>query len=672
MTKGQKRDLTKIIISIVLLVMGIIAEQFTPARVLPSLNLAGSEINVTVVLIFLVAYLIVGLETLKEALSGIFRGQMLDENFLMAIASIGAFALQDYKEGVAVMLFYNVGELFENYAVNKSRKSIAELMDIRPDYANLYNNETGEVKAVDPYDVKIGDYIQIKPGEKVPLDGHVVKGSSSVQTAALTGESIPKDIAEGDEILSGFINMTGVLLVKVEKEFDESTASKILELVEQAADSKAETERFITKFARIYTPCVVGAAVALAVIPPIVMNQSFGEWVYRALVFLVISCPCALVISVPLSFFGGIGAASKAGILVKGSNFLEAMGRVDTVVFDKTGTLTTGEFKVTEVLPAKSGVENSGLDAGENYFRNEIIELAAYAESFSPHPIAASIRAAYGKVIDEEKVKDVEDIAGHGIRAIVTSESETLRLAERVVCAGNLKFMEKQGEVVANAAKLATEEAENCGITGTFVYVAVDGKYRGLIVIGDELKVDTVATISNLKRMGIKTIAMLTGDRRQTAEKLGGLIGMARENVYAELLPSDKLSKVEELINRGEAENAKHCLIYVGDGLNDAPVLARADVGIAMGGLGSDAAIDAADAVIMTDEPSKLLTLFAISKKTMSIAKENIAFALGVKLLILLLGAVGAAGMWAAVFADVGVAILAILNSMRALRYENK
>ncbi len=649
MTRGQKRDLIKIFISLSLMVFGILTENLFPTEKLPLVTVAGTEINLGIAAIYVTAYLTAGFETLGKALNGILRGQMLDENFLMTIASIGALLLQDYKEGVAVMLFYNVGELFEDYAVNKSRKSIKDLMDIRPDYANLYNEQTGEVMEVDPYEVKVGDRIQIKPGERVPLDAKILKGNSSVQTAALTGESVPRDLGEGDTILSGFINMTGVLLAEVQKDFEESTASKILELVEQAADSKAGTERFITKFARIYTPCVVFAAAALAIIPSVLFGEPFGTWSYRAMVFLVISCPCALVISVPLSFFGGIGAASKAGILVKGSNFLEVMSQVDTVVFDKTGTLTTGEFKVTEVIPAKSGT-GTAMEDGEQLFRDEIINLAAHAECFSPHPIAASIRAAYGKEIPQEKLREVEDIAGYGIRAKVISDSDTLRMAERQVLVGNLRFMRQQTDLISKAAEEATAEAEKSGVTGTLVYVAVDGKYRGLIVIGDELKRDTAYAINGLLGMGIDNIVMLTGDRRKNAEKLAGLVGIKAENVYAELLPADKLSKVEEIIERGKINKANHALVYVGDGLNDAPVLARADVGIAMGSLGSDAAIDAADAVIMTDEPSKLLTLFAISKKTLGIAKENIAFALIIKFLVLALGAVGLAGMWAAVF----------------------
>ncbi len=674
MTKSQKKELKKILIAAVFMIAGIVMEQYAEGRFAGGDALTGKWSFYLEVALFLAAYLMAGLEVVKKAFGGLFRGALLDENFLMAVASIGAFILGEFTEGVAVMLFYCVGELFEDYAVNRSRTSIAELMDIRPDYANLYNRETETAEVCDPYDVKVGDYIQIKPGEKVPLDGKVVGGGSTVQTAAITGESIPRDVSEGDEVLSGYVNMTGVLILEVTKEFDESTASKILELVENAAASKARTERFVTKFARVYTPAVVGAAALLAVVPPLILQQSFSVWVYRALLFLVVSCPCALVISVPLSFFGGIGAASKAGILVKGSNFLEAVAGADTMVFDKTGTLTTGQFKVLEVIPAGAAL----------YTKEEILRLAAHAECFSPHPIAKSIREAYGKEVAQSLVSEVEDAAGFGISALVqeaagsgagsesartdAAESEKPAGAGRRVLAGNLRFMKKQGDKIGKAAEDALAKAEKGGAAGTMVFVAVDGEFAGIIIIGDEVKPDTAKTVAGLAKAGVSRIAMLTGDRAPAAKKLAAAVGIREENVFAELLPGDKLSKVQELI--AGRTNRKGKLAYVGDGINDAPVLAGADVGIAMGALGSDAAISAADVVLMTDEPSKVLTLISIAKKTVKICRENIVFALGVKFIIMILGALGLAGMWAAVFADVGVAVLAILNSMRALRVD--
>ncbi len=698
MTKSQKKRLVKIIIAAVLMAAGIALEKLAPGAGADFVN-SGAGVGASDALnsaagadglgnetggrftsmdiaawtalgIFAVSYLVAGFDVLKKAFGGIFRGQLLDENFLMAVASLGAFALGEYTEGTAVMLFFCVGELFEDYAVNKSRASISELMDIRPDYANLYDPLTKTAKVVDPYDVRIGDFIQVKPGEKVPLDGLVAEGSSSVQTAAITGESVPRDVKQGDEVLSGYVNMTGVLVLEVAKEFDESTASKILELVENAASSKAVTERFVTKFARVYTPAVVGIALLLAILPPVITGQSFGTWIYRALLFLVVSCPCALVISVPLSFFGGIGAASSQGILVKGSNFLEAVANAETIAFDKTGTLTTGEFKVRQVMSAGSGSfknvegDNWGLFSDE-----EVMALAAHAEYFSPHPIAKSIRDAYeekGGKLDERAVSEVEDASGLGIRAKVNLRRDEAGSESHTVLAGNLRFMEMQGGDIAKCAREAAKEAEEKGISGTLVFVAVGREFAGLIAIGDESKKDAKAAITGLEAWGVEKIVMLTGDRRNAAEKIAAQLGIAPENVFAELLPSGKLEKVQALI--AEKSSPKKKVLFAGDGLNDAPVLAGADVGIAMGALGSDAAIEAADVVLMTDEPSKLLDLMEIAKKTLRICRENIAFALGIKFIIMVLGALGLAGMWAAVFADVGVAVLAILNSMRALR----
>lgn len=676
--ENERRETTiKIIITVGLMILGAITEHFLS-------GLSGFMTYVSAAL-YIAAYIVIGAETLIEAVKGIAKGELLDENFLMAVASLGAMALGDFLEANAVLLFYSIGELFEDYAEDKSRDSIAELMDIRPDYANLYDPELQSSREADPYDVKIGDFIQINPGEKVPLDGIVIKGASSVQTAALTGESVPRDIGEGEEILSGYINMTGVLLVEVKKEFDQSTAAKIMDLVENAASAKAKTEKFITRFARIYTPAVCFVALCLALIPPLAMGQSFSTWVYRALIFLVISCPCALVISVPLSFFGGLGAASRAGILVKGSNYLEALGRVDTVVFDKTGTLTTGNFKVTEIIPERSSGEKA-------YLREEVLELAAYGECYSSHPIGVSIKEAYDQVyrerhagdlvdyrgiIGEENgsvngslIRDVEDLAGYGIKATFSKSDELLgdypglKDAKLKVAVGNLKLMKLIGEEVYDMAVNATESS---GAFGTIVYVAVDGEYAGLIAIGDELKPDVPELISTLQKdVGIFAVAMLTGDRKIAADTIASEAGIKPEYVFSEMLPDEKLTKLEKLIKHGGFR--KGSVIYVGDGINDAPVLARADVGVAMGGVGSDAAIEAADVVIMTDEPGKLLKLIAIARKTVRIAKVNIAFALFVKLAIMILGALGLAGMWAAVFADVGVAVLAILNSMRTLR----
>jgi Cd2+/Zn2+-exporting ATPase len=574
--------------------------------------------------LFLVSYLFIGGEVVLRALGNIARGQVFDENFLMSIATAGAFAIGEYPEGVAVMLFYQIGELFQRLAVGRSRRSITALMDIRPDLANL-KTEKG-VERVAPERVAVGDYIVVRPGEKVPLDGMVAEGRSALDTSALTGEALPRDVEPGSEILSGSINQNGLLTVRVAKVFGESTVSKILELVQSAGGRKSRAENFITKFARYYTPAVVFAAAALAVIPPLfVVGASFADWLGRALVFLVVSCPCALVISIPLSFFGGIGGASKNGILIKGSNYLEALNSVDTVVFDKTGTLTKGVFTVAGVVPA-AGFE------GE-----ELLRLAARAESASTHPIAVSVRAAYGREI--EPADEVEEIAGQGIRA---------RFEGKTVLAGNSGLL---------------GAAPPADTAGTVVHISVDGRYAGHIVISDEVKPDSRQAIGALRGAGVKKIVMLTGDRSAAGERVAEELGL--DTVYAELLPHQKVEKLEEL-ERGKS--GRGSLVFVGDGINDAPVLARADVGVAMGGIGSDAAIEAADVVLMTDEPSKIATAIRIAGKTRNIVWQNIAFALGVKIVILVLGAAGLATMWEAVFGDVGVAVIAILNAMRAMR----
>ena len=592
---------------------------------------------------FLIPYIIVGYTVIFKAVRNILNGKIFDENFLMAVASMGAFVVGDYPEAVAVMFFYQVGELFEDYAVGKSRKSIAQLMNIRPDYANL-KTEKG-VEKVSPEQVKVGDIIVIRPGEKVPLDGIVVSGHSTVDTAALTGESLPRDVSEGNEILSGCINLSGLIEVRTEKEFGQSTVSRILELVENATSQKAKTENFITRFAAVYTPAVVGAAVILAVIPPLVIEDAaFSDWAYRALNFLVVSCPCALVISVPLGFFGGLGAASKIGVLVKGSNYLEAAAHAEYVVMDKTGTLTKGVFEVEKVQPADAF--KAGEDAETR--KKELLRLAAAAESNSSHPISLSLRKAaeesFGFRTEDVQIKELTELAGHGVSAVIDGHK---------VLAGNHKLMDKEG--------LASESSDEAG---TVVYVAVDGAYAGYILIADQIKDDAGEAVSGLKGRGIITV-MLTGDSRAAAESVGKKLGLDR--VYSQLLPEDKVNRVCELL---EEKSEKGKLMFVGDGINDAPVLARADVGVAMGGLGSDAAIEAADIVIMDDKPSKLLDLMKISKKTLAIVKQNIVFALGIKLLVLILSAVGLASMWAAVFADVGVSMIAIINSMRALKAE--
>jgi Cd2+/Zn2+-exporting ATPase len=571
---------------------------------------------------------VIGWDIVWKAITNILHGQVFDENFLMTIATVGALILGEHSEGVAVMLFYQVGEWFQSYAVSKSRRSITSLMDIRPDYANI--EKDGKLIQVDPEDVKIGDTIIVKPGERVPLDGKIIKGSSTLDTSALTGESMPREVEAGMEVISGCINQTGILTIQTTKEFGESTVAKILDLVENASDKKGRMENFITRFARYYTPVVVFAALALAVLPPLVTGQAFSIWIYRALTFLVISCPCALVISIPLSFFGGIGGASKIGVLVKGSNYLEALAYTETVVFDKTGTLTKGSFAVTEI-------QANGMTD------EELLELAAYAEDYSNHPISLSIQKAYGKKIDNSRITDVQEIAGHGVQAVIDGMT---------VLAGNAKLMER--EHIPYTASNAI---------GTVVYVAFDGRYAGCIVIADEIKADAPAAIKTLKAAGIRQTVMLTGDADAVGQDVARRLGLDR--AYTELLPADKVDRVEELLAQ---KSDKGMLAFVGDGINDAPVLARADVGIAMGALGSDAAIEAADVVLMTDEPSKIAAIMQIARKTIRISNENIVFALGVKFLVLILGAVGRANMWAAVFADVGVSVIAILNAIRAMR----
>ena len=583
--------------------------------------------------IFILSYIIVGLEIVLKAIRNILRGKVFDENFLMAIATIGAFAIGEFPEAVAVMLFYQVGELFQSYAVDKSRKSIASLMDIRPDFANVKRN--GEIIRVDPDEVQIGETIVVKPGEKIPLDGIVTKGKSMVDTAALTGESVPRDVKENDEVLSGCINNSGLIEIKVTKEFGQSTVSKILDLVENASSKKSKSENFITKFAGYYTPIVVIIAVILAIIPPFVFKMGeFTDWLYRALTFLVVSCPCALVISIPLGFFGGIGGASKTGILVKGSNYLEALSNTEIVVFDKTGTLTEGVFEVQKVEPNKISKE-------------ELIRLSALAESFSNHPISISLKEAYGKEIDNSLITNTSEISGKGVIANVEGKE---------VLVGNEKLMQEKH---INYIK--------CNDIGTIIYVAVNNEFAGYIVIADKIKKDSKKAIEELKKYNIKKTVMLTGDRKNVGENVAKQLNM--DEVYTELLPDGKVEKVEELMKQ-KSEKGK--LAFVGDGLNDAPVLAISDIGFAMGGLGSDAAIEAADIVIMTDEPSKISTAIKISKKTMNIVKQNIVFALAIKILVLVLTAFGMSTMWEAVFADVGVSVLAILNSLRALRVKNK
>lgn len=582
---------------------------------------------------FLLAYVLIGGDVLLKFVRNLRNGQLFDENFLMSVATIGAFAVQEFPEGVAVMLFYQAGEYMQDLAVNRSRKSIKALMDIKPDYANIKLGN--DVRKVSPDEVAVGDIIIVKPGERVPLDGKVIDGTSMLDTSALTGESVPREVAEGDVILSGFVNKNGLLTVEVTKEFGESTVAKILDLVQNAGSKKAPTENFITKFARYYTPAVVFAAVALAVVPPLVMaDATFSEWVYRALVFLVISCPCALVISIPLSFFGGIGGASRNGILIKGGNFLEALNQVDTVVFDKTGTLTKGTFKVSDIQ-VQSGVDHIDEHA--------LLRYAAYAESYSNHPIATSIMKAYGAPIQQDEIEQYEEVAGHGIK---------ITMAGQQIAVGNGRLMEREDI-----------EYPSVSATGTVVHVAIDQQYIGYIVIADEIKEDSAAAIQGLKAAGVKKVVMLTGDRASVANDVAAQLGV--DQVYAELLPDQKVEKIE-MLEQQKSEKGK--MVFVGDGINDAPVLARVDIGVAMGGLGSDAAIEAADIVIMTDEPAKLVKAIAIAKKTRRIVWQNIAFALGVKGIVLVLGAYGMAAMWEAVFADVGVALIAIFNAMRVMK----
>lgn len=612
MTKKQKRVLARILIS---------AALFVAALCIPSEGL-------TRLLLFLAPFALIGWDVLWRAVRNILHGQVFDENFLMAIATIGAFCLGEYPEGVAVMLFYQVGELFQSYAVGRSRQSIATLMDIRPDYANI--EADGKLTQVDPNDIAVGDTIFVKPGEKVPLDGVILDGVSTLNTAALTGESLPRDVQPGDAVISGCINQSGLLRIQVNRTFGESTVSKILDLVENAGSKKSKSENFITKFARYYTPIVVILAALLAIVPPLILGGGWSDWLRRAFIFLVISCPCALVISVPLSFFGGIGGASKCGILVKGSNYLEALAQTELVVFDKTGTLTHGTFHVTAVHP-------------EDISEQQLLTFAALAESYSDHPISLSLRAAYGQPIDTDRITETAELAGRGVRAVVDGST---------VHVGNDKLMTEIGA-----------PWHDCHHTGTIVHVAVDGRYAGHIVISDEIKADAAEAIRSLKEQGVRKTVMLTGDAKAVGEQVAQQLGL--DAVYTQLLPADKVRLVEQLL--GE-KTARGKLAFVGDGINDAPVLSRADIGIAMGALGSDAAIEAADVVLMDDQPSKIAAAMKISKKTLRIVRQNIVFALGIKILVLFLGALGMANMWEAVFADVGVSVIAILNAMRALK----
>ena len=613
MTKKMKKKLIRIIISFILLVIAFI------------LKLDNTIINN---ILFIISYLIVGYDIILKALRNITRGKVFDENFLMTIATIGAFFISEFPEAVAVMLFYQVGELFQSYAVDKSRKSVASLMDIRPDYANLYHDKKSE--RVDPNKVKFGDIILIKPGEKIPLDGIVVEGSSTLNTLALTGEAVPKSVSVNDEVLSGCINNEGILKVKVTKEFGESTVSKILDLVENASSRKSKSENFISKFAKYYTPIVVIIAILLALIPPLLTDTNFKTWLYRALSFLVVSCPCALVISIPLSFFAGIGASSRIGVLVKGSNYLEALANTEIVVCDKTGTLTEGIFEVQKVNPI-------------GYSKEDLLRYTSYAESYSNHPIALSIKEAYGKDINEKQVTKTKELKGKGIIAKVESKE---------VLVGNEKLM-----IEYNIDYIKSNDI------GTVIYIAIDKTFAGTIIISDKIKEDAYKAVKEFRENNVKKIVMLTGDREEISKNVSKELKL--DKYYAELLPQDKVKKVESLMKE-KSESGK--LVFIGDGINDAPVLALSDIGVAMGGLGSDAAIEAADIVIMTDEPSKLASAIKISKKTMQIVKENIIFAITVKILVLLLSAVGIATMWAAVFADVGVSVIAIINALRILR----
>ncbi len=635
MTKKQKNMLTRILVTAVLYVALAAADHM---KMVPAVFEGWKML-----FLYLIPYFVIGWDILYKALRNIKNGQVFDENFLMAVATIGAFGVSEYSEAVAVMLFYQVGELFQSYAVNRSRQSITALMNICPEYANI--EEDGQLKQVDPDDVEVGDIIVIKPGEKIPLDGKVVFGESMVDTSALTGESVPRRVKEGDDLVSGCVNGNGLLRAEVTREFDDSTVAKILELVENASSKKAHVENFITRFARYYTPAVVIGAAILAVIPPLFLGQSWAEWVRRACTFLVISCPCALVISVPMSFFSGIGAASKKGVLVKGSNYLETMSKLHTVVFDKTGTLTKGEFKVAEIHSADEDGAGNGRNDGKagSEKQSEILELAALAESYSDHPISRSIRDAWGKELNESRVSDVKEISGHGMK---------VKIDGKTVLAGNGKLMDKEG--------ISYTE---CASVGTVVYVAEDGKFLGSVVIADGIKDGVKDAIRSLKRAGVSKTVMLTGDKRNVAEAVAKEIGL--DEVHAELLPGDKVDQLEALM-KGLPESKK--LAFVGDGINDAPVLSRADVGIAMGSMGSDAAIEAADVVLMDDDPRKIADIVRISRKTVGIVMQNIVFALGVKFVVLAMGAFGVANMWEAVFADVGVSVIAILNAMRALK----
>ena len=624
MTSKKKKMLYRIVTAFVLFVVLMVLEHTGVLEQLPSQWL--------VFLIYLIPYLVIGYDIVYKAVRNISHGQVFDENFLMMVATFGAFGVKEYSEAVAVMLFYQVGELFQNYAVGKSRQSISDMMNICPEYANI--EEDGVLTQVDPDDVEVGTIIVVKPGERIPLDGIVTEGTSMIDTAALTGESVPRRATVGDEIISGCVNGSSTIKVKVTKAFEDSTVARILELVENASSKKAKVENFITRFAKYYTPVVTIGAVILAILPPLILGGGWADWIQRACIFLVISCPCALVISVPLGFFGGIGASSKIGILVKGSNYLEAVAEMTTIVFDKTGTLTKGEFKVSEVQPS--------ADKNNTIGKEELLEIAAYGEGYSNHPIANSIREAYGKTLSMERVTDTEEIAGHGIHTFIDG---------REVYLGNAKLMDAQ-----NIAYTENKTA------GTVVYVACNNVFAGSIVISDTVKEGSKDAIRDMKQVGVKKTVMLTGDRQAAADAVAAELGI--DEVHAELLPADKVGQVEKLLG---AQNEKERLAFVGDGINDAPVLTRADIGIAMGSMGSDAAIEAADIVLMDDDIRKIASLVKIARKTLGIVKQNIVFALAVKALVLLLGALGMANMWEAVFADVGVSVIAILNSMRTL-----
>ena len=635
MNKKQKRTRNRIVTALL-----IFAAVFAVTEFVPLAQYVGGETNALYLefVLFLIPYLIAGYDVLLKAARNIGNGQVFDENFLMTIATVGAFALVLFPdsqphmaEGAAVMLFYQVGELFQGYAVGKSRQSIADMMDIAPDFANVMRD--GKLVQVDPYEIGVGDEIVVKPGERVPLDGTIVEGSTQLDTAALTGESVPRHVEEGAEVISGCVNMTGKITVKVSKPFEQSTVSRILELVESASEKKAQTENFITRFARYYTPIVTIGALVLAVLPPLLFGQSWSDWIERGLTFLVVSCPCALVISVPLSFFGGIGGASRLGILVKGGNYLEALAHTETVVFDKTGTLTNGSFNVVAVHP----------DAAAEVDPDLILFIAAHAEAYSDHPIAVSVKEAFTGEIDQSRIADVREEGGHGVRAVVD---------ERVVLVGNDKLMREEGIAY-----------HDCELTGTILHVSIDGKYAGHIIIADVVKEDATECIKRLHAAGVGKTVMLTGDRAEVAKAVAEKLGL--DEYHGQLLPEDKVNQVERLL--GETSE-KGKLAFVGDGINDAPVLTRADIGIAMGAMGSDAAIEAADIVLMDDKPSKIASAIHIARKTMRIVWQNIVFALGVKFAVLVLAAVGLATMWLAVFADVGVAILAILNAMRCMR----